>query len=60
MDDLRCYSFKVEWSVEDQEHVATCAQLPSLSWLDEDAGEALRGLQRLVREAVEDERASDD
>jgi predicted HicB family RNase H-like nuclease len=52
------YTYRLSWSAEDQEHVATCAEFPGLSWLDEDEVEALRGVQRLVREVVEDLRAS--
>ena len=52
------YTYRLSWSAEDGEHVATCAEFPSLSWLDEDEIEALRGIKRLVREAVEDMQAS--
>ena len=52
------YTYRISWSAEDGEHVATCAEFPSLSWLDEDEVEALRGIKKLVREAVEDIRAS--
>src|SRR5688500_7885672 len=58
MLDRDHYTYRVSWSPEDQEHVATCAEFPSLSWLDEPEVEALRGVQRLVRETVEDMRAS--
>lgn len=52
------YTYRPSWSAEDGEHVATCAEFPDLSWLDEDGIEALRGIKKLVREAVEDLRAS--
>jgi predicted RNase H-like HicB family nuclease len=52
------YTYRLSWSAEDGEHVATCAEFPSLSWLDEDEIEALRGIKKLVREAVENLRAS--
>ena len=52
------HTYRLSWSAEDGEHVPTCAEFPSLSWLDEDEIEALRGIKRLVREAVEDLRAS--
>jgi predicted HicB family RNase H-like nuclease len=42
------------WSVEDQEFVATCAEFPSLSWLAHDQIEALKGLEELVREVMDD------
>ena len=52
------YTYRLSWSAEDQEHVATCAEFPGLSWLEEDEIEALRGIMKLVREVVEDLRAN--
>lgn len=52
------YSYRVTWSAEDGEFVATCDEFPSLSWLDADAAEALRRLKEVVSEAVADLRAS--
>jgi hypothetical protein len=46
------YTYRVEWSDEDNEWVGLCAELPSLSWLDPDKGKALAGITRLA-EAVE-------
>ena len=31
--DTAKYSFRVTWSAEDEEFVATCTEFPSLSWL---------------------------
>lgn len=47
------YSYRVFWSEEDGEHVAVCAELPGLSWLDKKAERALSGVLRAAREAVE-------
>lgn len=47
------YSYRVFWSEEDGEHVAVCAELPGLSWLDRKAERALGGVIRAAREAVE-------
>lgn len=47
------YSYRVFWSEEDGEHVAVCAELPGLSWLDKRAERALSGALRAAREAVE-------
>ena len=47
------YSYRVFWSEEDGEHVAVCAELPGLSWLDKRAERALSGVLRAAREAVE-------
>ena len=52
------YTYRVTWSPEDHEHVATCVEFPSLSWLDEDEVEALRGIRNLVAETVEEMRAN--
>jgi predicted HicB family RNase H-like nuclease len=48
------YTYRVTWSPEDQEFVATCVEFPSLSWLDADDIDALRGIKKLVFEVVED------
>lgn len=52
------YTYRVTWSPEDGEYVATCLEFPSLSWLDEDELEALRGIRDLVAETVADLRAN--
>jgi predicted HicB family RNase H-like nuclease len=52
------YTYRVSWSPEDDECVATCAEFPSLSWLDKDPVEALVGVKQLVRDAIEDMRAN--
>ena len=52
------YTYRVTWSPEDSEHVASCAEFPGLSWLAEDPLEAMRGLRAVVAEAVQDMEAS--
>lgn len=52
------YSYKVTWSVEDQEFVGLCAEYPSLSYLDEDRYAALVGITNLVQEVVADMEAN--
>ena len=52
--DPKLYAYRVIWSSEDQEFVGTCAEFPSLSWLEEDQVDALRGIRRLVSETVEE------
>ena len=42
------YTYRVSWSAEDGEFVATCLELPSLSWLASTQVKALSGLRRLV------------
>lgn len=48
------YTYRIAWSAEDSEHVATVAEFPSLSWLAPTPEEALSGLADLVREVVAD------
>lgn len=48
------YRYSVQWSPEDQEFVATVLEFPSLSWLDEDQFEALRGIERLVSDVIDE------
>jgi predicted HicB family RNase H-like nuclease len=48
------YTYRLSWSPEDEEYVATCAEFPSLSWLAEDEVTALRGLKDLVRDTVKE------
>ncbi|MHB0973211.1 MAG: type II toxin-antitoxin system HicB family antitoxin [Thiobacillus sp.] len=52
------YTFRVTWSPEDGEHVGLCAEFPSLSWLAGTPEAALKGIRRLVSEAVADMQAS--
>lgn len=56
MDDH--YTYRVSWSAEDGEFIATVAEFSSLSWLAKDPAEALIGLRALVGEVVDDLRAS--
>ena len=56
--NIQHYTYRVTWSPEDNEHVALCAEFPSLSWLAKTPGAALRGIQKLVAEVVADMLAS--
>jgi predicted HicB family RNase H-like nuclease len=47
-------TYRVTWSPQDREFVATCAEFPSLSWLASSQVEALQGLQDLLREVIAD------
>lgn len=51
------YTYRVTWSPEDGEHVALCAEFPSLSWLAKTPEAALRGIQKVVAEVVADMQA---
>ena len=48
------YTYRVTWSEEDQEHVGLCAEFPSLSWLAKTPEAALKGIRKVVAEAVVD------
>jgi predicted HicB family RNase H-like nuclease len=52
--DVSHYTYRVAWSPEDDEFVATCLELPSLSWLAGSQHEALTGLQEVVVDVVRD------
>jgi len=58
MPDATHYTYRVAWSVEDGEHVATVAEFPSLSWLAPTLVEALAGLADVVRDVLADLAAS--
>ena len=52
--NIKHYTYRVTWSQEDDEHVALCAEFPSLSWLAKTPEAALRGIQKVVAEAIID------
>ncbi len=54
------YTYRVTWSEEDGEHIALCAEFPSLSYLEEDQVKALLGVMELVKEVVEDMEENDE
>lgn len=51
------YTYRVTWSTEDGEHLGLCAEFPSLSWLARTPVAALKGIRRVVAEAVADMQA---
>jgi predicted HicB family RNase H-like nuclease len=52
------YTYRVSWSGEDDEHVGTCQEFPSLSHLANSPEAALRGVRALVADLVADMRAN--
>ncbi|MEV1328217.1 toxin-antitoxin system HicB family antitoxin [Micromonospora costi] len=52
--DVTHYTYRVTWSAQDREFVATCAEFPSLSWLAPSQVEALQGLENLLRDVIAD------
>ena len=47
-------TFKVIWSKDDDKYVGLCVEFPSLRYLDESKEDAYQGIQKLVKEAVDD------
>lgn len=52
--DVSHYAYRVTWSPEDEEFVATCVEFPSLSWLAGSQSDALSGLEQVIDEVVLD------
>ena len=48
------YMYRLTWSEVDNEHVALCAEFPSLSFLAETPQGALKGIMRTVADVVQD------
>lgn len=54
MVDHKHYTYRVTWSEDDGEHVALCAEFPSLSFLADKPTDAFEGLVTLVEEVLQD------
>lgn len=54
MIDHNHYTYRVTWSEEDGEHVALCAEFPSVSFLSDKPAKALQGMVKLIGEIIED------
>lgn len=52
--DVSHYTYRVAWSVEDDEFVATVVEFPSLSWLAPSQIGALEGLEALLSNVITD------
>jgi len=48
------YTYRITWSEDDAEFVGLCVEFPSLSWLDRSPEEALKGIRKLAKKAVQD------
>jgi hypothetical protein len=60
IDVTEHYTYRVSWSAEDDEYVASCVEFPSLSWLDSSRGSALDGIVVLVADVVLDMTKNDE
>jgi predicted HicB family RNase H-like nuclease len=52
------YTYRVTWSVDDNQYVGLCSEFPSLSWLAADHDAALKGIRQLVSDVVADLRSN--
>ncbi len=50
------YTYRVTWSVNDEEYVGLCAEFPLLSWLAPTPNEAFFGIRQLVSDILADMR----
>lgn len=46
------FTYRISWSEEDGEYVATCAEFPSLSHLAREPEAALSGIRALIKDVV--------
>lgn len=54
------YTYRISWSEEDGEHVATCLEFPSLSWLAQSPEEALAGIRQMVADTIMEMKEADE
>jgi len=48
------YTYRVTWSEDDSEYIGLCIEFPSLSWLERTPEAALKGIRKVVAQAVAD------
>lgn len=48
------YTYRVTWSVEDNEYVGLCAEFPGLSWLADAPEASLKGIRKVVENVIKD------
>ena len=48
------YTYRLAWSVGDEEFIATVVEFPSLSWIADSREAALAGLTSVVEEVLQD------
>ena len=52
------YTYRVTWSVEDDEYIGMCVELPSLSWLASSPEDAFSGIRQLASDCLSDMRST--
>lgn len=50
------YTYRVTWSEEDQEYIGLCAEFSSLIWLARTPEAALKGIRKVIADAIKDMR----
>ncbi|NBY15500.1 MAG: toxin-antitoxin system HicB family antitoxin [Actinobacteria bacterium] len=48
------YTYRIYWSAQDSEYIATVIEFPSLSWCSDSRESALNGLTSVVEEVLRD------
>lgn len=52
-NDISKYTYRIEWSEEDQSHIARCLEFPSLSAHGDTVEAALREIEFVVKETID-------
>jgi predicted HicB family RNase H-like nuclease len=52
--DAEHYTYRVQWSQEDEQFLGTVAEFPSLSWAADSSSEAFSGIRSVVVEVLAD------
>lgn len=52
------YTYRVTWSEKDSEYVGLCSEFPSLSWLAKTQESALKGIRKIITDAIKDMKKS--
>lgn len=52
MSDIDKYTYRIEWSDEDQTHIAYCLEFPSLMAHGKKSEDALREIKVVVKESI--------
>jgi predicted HicB family RNase H-like nuclease len=48
------YIYKIVWSEEDREYIGLCVEFPELSWFAVSPESALRGIRKVVEDAIKE------
>ena len=51
------YTYRAVWSAPDERWIGICVELPNLTWVADDQGTALRGIQQALATTAKEEEA---